>query len=110
MKTEDDDLLVYDEDEAVKFIWKLIPAELKEKINEDAINYVLDVVYDYYDENGLLDEDAVDETSIDEEEMLRFVVKAAKKDKIDLNEDDIQLVLDGEYEYGKSLGIYTEED
>jgi hypothetical protein len=110
MKTEDDDLLVYDEDEAVKFIWKLIPAELKEKINEDAINYVLDVVYDYYDENGLLDEDAVDETSIDEEEMLKFVVKAAKKDKIDLNEDDIQLVLDGEYEYGKSLGIYTEED
>lgn len=110
MKTEDDDLLVYDEDDAVKFIWKLIPAELKEKINEDAINYVLDVVYDYYDENGLLDEDAVDETSIDEEEMLKFVVKAAKKDKIDLNEDDIQLVLDGEYEYGKSLGIYTEED
>ena len=110
MKTEDDDLLVYNEDEAVKFIWKLIPAELKEKINEDAINYVLDVVYDYYDENGLLDEDAVDETSIDEEEMLKFVVKAAKKDKIDLNEDDIQLVLDGEYEYGKSLGIYTEED
>ena len=110
MKTEDDDLLVYDEDEAVKFIWKLIPAELKEKINEDAINYVLDVVYDYYDENGLLDEDAVDETSIDEEEMPKFVVKAAKKDKIDLNEDDIQLVLDGEYEYGKSLGIYTEED
>ena len=110
MKTEDDDLLVYDEDEAVKFIWKLIPAELKEKINEDAINYVLDVVYDYDDENGLLDEDAVDETSIDEEEMLKFVVKAAKKDKIDLNEDDIQLVLDGEYEYGKSLGIYTEED
>lgn len=110
MKTEDDDLLVYDEDDAVKFILKLIPAELKEKINEDAINYVLDVVYDYYDENGLLDEDAVDETSIDEEEMLKFVVKAAKKDKIDLNEDDIQLVLDGEYEYGKSLGIYTEED
>lgn len=110
MKTEDDDLLVYDEDEAVKFILKLIPAELKKKINEDAINYVLDVVYDYYDENGLLDEDAVDETSIDEEEMLKFVVKAAKKDKMDLNEDDIQLVLDGEYEYGKSLGIYSEED
>ena len=110
MKTQDDDLLVYDEDDAVKFILKLVPDELKAKIDDDVINYVLDVVYDYYDENGLLDEDAVDETSIDEEEMLKFVVKAAKKDKIDLNEDDIQLVLDGEYEYGKSLGIYTEED
>lgn len=110
MKTEDNDFLVYDEDDAVKFILKLIPAELKDKINEDAINYVLDVVYDYYDENGLLDEEAIDETDIDEEEMLQFVVKAARKDKMDLDEDDIQLVLDGEYEYGKSLGIYTEED
>lgn len=110
MKTEDDDLLVYDEDEAVNFILKLIPSELKDKINEDIINYVLDVVYDFYEEKGLLNEDAVDETSVDEEEMLQYVVKAAKKDKIKLDEDDIQLVLDGEYEYGRSLGIYTEED
>lgn len=110
MKTENDDFLVYDEDEAVKFIQNLVPAELKVKLNEDIINYVLDVVYEYYEDNGLLDEDAVEETSIDEEDMLEFVIKSAKKDKIDLNEDDIQLVLDGEYEYGKSLGIYTEED
>ncbi|NLI71483.1 MAG: hypothetical protein GX361_01970 [Bacteroidales bacterium] len=110
MKTEDNDFLVYDEDDAVKFILEQIPAELKEKINEDTINYVLDVVYDYYDQNGLLDEESVDETDIDEEEMLQFVVKAARKDKIDLDEDDIQLVLDSEYEYGKSVGVYTEED
>lgn len=110
MKKEDDDLLVYDEDDAVKFIQNLIPAELKDKINEDTINYVLDAVYDYYEDKGLLNEEAVDETSIDEEEMLQYVIKAAKKDKINMNEDDIQLVLDGEYEYGKSLGIYSEED
>lgn len=110
MKTEDDDLLVYDEDEAVKFIQNLVPAELKAKLNDDAINYVLDVVYEYYEDNGLLDEDAVDETSIDEEEMLQYVAKAAKKDKMNLDDDDIQLILDGEYEYGKSLGIYSEEE
>ncbi|NLO70066.1 MAG: hypothetical protein GX102_03810 [Porphyromonadaceae bacterium] len=107
---EDNDLLVYDEDEAIKYILKLIPAELKSKINQDAINYVLDVVYDYYEEKGLLDDDAVDETSIDEEEMLKYALEAAKKDKMNLDEDDIQLILDCEYEYGKSLGIYTEED
>ena len=27
-----------------------------------------------------------------------------------LTEDEIRLILDGEYEYGKSLGIYTSED
>ena len=51
MKTQDDDLLVYDEDDAVKFILKLIPEEQKARINDDVINYVLDVVYEYYEEN-----------------------------------------------------------
>lgn len=110
MKTENDDLLEYDDDEAVKFILNLVPKELKSKINDDAINYVLDVVYEFYDENGLIDENSTEEASIDEEEMLKYVMKAVKKDKMNLTEDEIQLVLDGEYDYGKSIGIYTEED
>lgn len=110
MKTEKDDLLEYDDDEAVKFILKLVPKELKSKIDDDAVNYVLDVVYDYYEENGLIDENSTEEASIDEEDMLKYVLKASKKDKMNLTEDEIQLILDGEYEYGKSIGIYTEED
>ena len=110
MKTLEDDLLVYDEDEAVKFILNYIPAEAKVRIDDDKIQYVLDVVYDYYDENGLIDEDSTEEASIDEEEMFKFILKCSKKDKMELSEDDIQLVLDGEFEYGKSLGIYREDE
>lgn len=110
MKTEEDDLLIYDDDEAVKFILKLIPDELKERVNEDVVNYILDVLYDYYDEKGLISEDSTEEASIDEEDMLKYAVKAAKKDGINLNEDEIQLILDGEYEYGKSMGIYSEDE
>ena len=110
MKAQDDDLLVYDEDDAVKFILGFIPAEAKERINDETIEYVLDVVYEFYDENGLIDEDSTEEASIDEEEMFKFILKCSKKDKIKLAEDDIRLILDGEYEYGKSLGIYTNED
>jgi len=110
MKTEQEDLLVYDEDEAVKFILDSIPAESKERIDNDKIEYVLDVVYDFYDENGLIDEDSTEEASIDEEEMFKFILKCSKKDKMKLSEDDIQLILDGEYEYGKSLGIYREDE
>jgi len=110
MKTEEDDLLVYDEDEAVKFILDFIPAEDKERIDTDKIEYVLDVVYDYYEENGLIDEDSTEEASIDEEEMFKYILKNSKKDKMKLTGDDIQLILDGEYEYGKSLGIYREEE
>jgi len=110
MKAQDDDLLVYDEDDAVKFILKFIPAEAKERITNDKIEYVLDVVYDFYDESGLIDEDSTEEASIDEEEMFKFIMKCSKKDKMQLKEDDVQLILDGEYEYGKSLGIYTETE
>lgn len=110
MKTQEDDLLVYDEDDAVKFILNYIPATEKQKIDVDQIEYVLDVVYDYYDENGLIDEDSTEEASIDEEDMFKFILKCSKKDKIKLNEESIQLILDGEFEYGKSLGIYREED
>ena len=110
MKTQEDDLLVYDEDEAVKFILNTLPADAKERINDEKIDYVLDVVYEFYDENGLIDEDSTEEASIDEEEMFKFILKCSKKDKMNLSEDDIQLILDGEYEYGKSLGIYTEQE
>ena len=109
MKTQEDDLLVYDEDDAVKFILDYIPIEAKERINDEKIEYVLDVVYEYYDENGLIDEDSTEEASIDEEEMFKYIKKCAKKDKMMLSEDDIQLILDGEFEYGKSLGIYRED-
>jgi len=102
--------LVYDEDEAVKFILDSLPADAKERVDNDKIEYVLDVVYDFYDENGLIDEDSTEEASIDEEEMFKYILKNSKKDKMGLSEDDIQLILDGEYEYGKSLGIYKEDD
>ena len=110
MKEQNDDLLVYDEDDAVKFILGFIPEEAKQRIDDEKIEYVLDVVYEFYDENGLIDEDSTEEASIDEEEMFKFILKCSKKDKIKLEEDDIRLILDGEYEYGKSLGIYTNED
>lgn len=107
MKAEEDDLLVYDEDDAVKYIMEQLPAEAKGKIVDTQVEYVLDVIYDYYDENGLIDEDTTEEANIDEEAMMNYILKCVKKDKMDLDEDAIQLILDAEYEYGKSLGIYN---
>ena len=109
MKTTDDDLLTYDEEEAVKFILQQIPAEYKKQITEEKIDYVLDVVYEFYEEKGFIEEDSAEEASIDEEEMSLFIAKCAKKDKIDLSEEEIMLIVDAEYEYGKSIGIYDEE-
>ncbi|MBN2765220.1 MAG: hypothetical protein JXR27_02530 [Paludibacteraceae bacterium] len=110
MKTQEDDLLVYDEDDAVKFILNFLPQEAKTSIDDSKIEYVLDVVYEFYEENGLIEEDSTEEASIDEEEMFKFILKNAKKDKMQLTEEEIQFILEGEFEYGKSLGIYREEE
>ena len=110
MNTQEDDLLVYDEDDAVKFIMNFLPVDAKKNIDDTKIEYVLDVVYEFYDESGLIDEDSTEEASIDEEEMYKFIKKCAKKDKMELTDDEIQLILEGEFEYGKSLGIYTEAE
>jgi hypothetical protein len=110
MKTQEDDLLVYDEEDAVKFILNFLPEDAKKSINDSKIEYVLDVVYEFYDENGLIEEDSTEEASIDEEEMFKYILKVSKKDKMELTEEEVQLILEGEFEYGKSIGIYREEE
>ncbi len=108
MATED---LIFDEDAAVRFIMDFIPEEDRKNLTEDDIVYVLDVIDEFYESEGLLSEDeTAEEASIDEEKMYNFVLKAAKKDNVEISTEQLQLILEGEYEYGVSIGIYADED
>lgn len=110
MDTNDDELLEFDDEQAIAYILNYIPQDLKSKLSEDDISYFLDVIYEYYDSNGYIDENSVEETTIDEEAMMDFIMKAIRKEKIiSLTEDEVQLLLEAEYQYGKSIGIYDEE-
>jgi hypothetical protein len=42
--------------------------------------------------------------------MFKYILKVSKKDKMELTEEEVQLILEGEFEYGKSIGIYREEE
>jgi hypothetical protein len=55
----------------------------------------------------LIQEDTAEEANIDEEDMFLYLKKCAKKDKMDITDEEITLILEGEYEYGKSIGIYN---
>ncbi|MBR1809756.1 MAG: hypothetical protein IJ776_10280 [Paludibacteraceae bacterium] len=111
MNTNNEEL-VFDESEAIRFILDFIPEEDKQNLTDDDVQYVLDVIYDYYESEGLIEDDTetADEASIDEEKMFEFVKKAVKKDKMNISDEQIQLILEGEFEYGVSIGIYEEED
>ena len=99
--------LEYDDEAAIIFIQKKLPKELN--ISDDDIQYVLDVIYDFYESKGFLNEDTDEEVEIVEEELLHYILKAVKKDEMDaekLTEENVQLILDAEFEYSESLGVY----
>lgn len=108
MKKVEDEIPVYDDDELIKFTLNHLPDEYKQRIDDDKIQWVLDAVYDYYEQKGYIDEDIAEEAEIDEEEMFNYLTKAAKTDKIDLTDEEIKFVLDCEYDYGLSIGVYSE--
>lgn len=99
----------YDEDEAVKFIQSYLPQDLKNKFTDDEIDYIIDIVYDYYDDKGLLD-DSMDEdaiVNIDESDMIDYVLKFTRKDKIkDFSAEEITFIVQGELAYCDSIGIF----
>lgn len=106
MKTNEEDLLEYDEDAAVQFIRNQLPQELKTKFSDDDLNYIVDLIYEYYESKGYLSEEA-EEVEVDLDDLTAFVVKNAKKDKVGhYTDEEIRFIVDGEIAYCENLGIF----
>lgn len=109
-------LLEPEEREQLEYIWHLIPAEDRTGISQSDVLLVLDAMDDYLEEKGLLH---IDEKTgeaeyldgdIDETEQLAYVQKAAQAQGSTITSVQIQLVMDGELQYGIEQGYYEEED
>ncbi len=106
MKTNEEELLEYDEDAAVQFIRNQLPQELKTKFSDDDLNYIVDLIYEYYESKGYLNEDA-EEVEVDLDDLTAYVVKNAKKDKVgQYTDDEIRFIVDGEIAYCDNLGVF----
>ncbi len=106
MTTEKNDLLTYDEDEAVKFIRKNNPSLA---LDDEQINYVIDLMYEYYESRGLLDEEKDEAVEIADDELIEYVISKTRKEKIyTLSDEDITVVVEGELDYCDSLGIFED--
>lgn len=73
----------FDENEAVKYMRSHVPAELSEMYkDDDELLNLIDLIYDYYEANGLLDLDLDDtDDELDMDDMLSYVTRMLKKDK-----------------------------
>lgn len=106
MSTDNDDIL-YDEDDSVKFIQNYLPQEYKGMFSDDDILYILDLIYEYYESNGFLDEDVDEVVDIDEDELVAYVVKNAIKDEVGkFDEDAITFIVQGELNYCESINMF----
>ncbi len=106
--SDKNDSIEYDEDDAVKYIQKYLPQEMNGKFSDEDINYIIDIVYDFYESKGLMDEIDEDTTiDIDEDEMIQYILKYTKKDKVNnFSEEDIAIIVQGELAYCESIGIF----
>lgn len=108
--SEKNDVFEYDEEESVKFIQSSMPNELKGQLTDDDINYLVDLIYEYYEDKGFLNDDADDNIEIDEEELISYVIKNAKADNVKAyTPEQVEAVIDGELSYCDTLETNSEE-
>lgn len=107
MNQDDFSLEDADDEKTIEFIKNYLPQELKDKFTDDELYYFLDVIVDYYSTSGCLDAEPDEEgyINIDQEAIVDYVVSEAKKDDIgEFDPEEILFVVQGEMEYGNSLG------
>ena len=94
----------YDENDAIEFIVKKIGI----KIEEDEILNIIDIIWDYYEDNGMLDISMDnDEDESDISTLIAHVVKIVSKDKSsNLEKDVIAQIVEAELAYEESLDVF----
>lgn len=107
MSEEINNVMEYDEDESVKFIQENLPEEMQNEFSDDEINYIVDLVYEFYEEKGFLDESDDTDIEIDEDELLDYVLKNARKDNIrEYTDEQIEAIVAGELAYCDTLNLF----
>lgn len=104
-----DDFLQEAEDDrrTIEFIKNYLPQDLKSKFSEEDLYYIFDLIVEYYTTSGCLDAEPDEEgyIDIDQDKIVDFVVKKAEKEGMGPYEpEDVFFVVQGEMEYGNSLG------
>jgi hypothetical protein len=108
-------LMDAEEKQQLEYIWNLIPAEDRQGMTQADVLMVLDLMDDYLVSEGLLqEEDNSDEVTylegeIDETEQLNYLIEQTKILGRPLTSEQLQLIMDGELQYGIEKGYYEEE-
>lgn len=100
----------YNEKDAIAYILSKLPPERAQAYTDDEILNVIDIIWDFYEESGLLDpatafEDEDDDAEARELEALtKHVRRMLAKDKgSNIDPQDIEAIINAEIEYENSI-------
>lgn len=95
----------FDEKSAIKAMRQAISEESSAMYDDDEILNVIDIIWDWYEDNGLLDIDAeADDESVNTDALVKHVRKMLSKDsESPVLADDIEPMVMAELQYEQSL-------
>lgn len=104
----EDSNYVFDEDKALEFIRKAIGDKISAKYTDDDILFIIDTIWDYYENNGFLslDMDETEEEILDSDDLINYVKKEiANDEELTIDPSDVGVIVKAELEYEESLEV-----
>ena len=94
----------FDEQKAIDFIRTRLPKTTDPNIDDDEILNIIDMIYDYYDENGLTDIDIDDDAELDVDDLMAYVKKMVARDpNSPFSVDEVEAIVNAELDFEDSL-------
>lgn len=97
----------FDENIAIKALRDALPEERRNLYDDDELLNIIDMIWDYYEENGMLEIDLDDEDEDDEDihsDLCDYVVRMLRKDKgAKVMPEDVPALVAAELEYENSI-------
>jgi hypothetical protein len=99
----------FDEQEAIKYMRSQFPQEWRARYDDDQLLNVIDIIWDYYEDSGMLDIGAAldgDDTDVSVDEIVAHVTKLLRKDKgSEIATEHIAAIVNAELAYEESIGL-----
>ena len=96
----------FDETKAIEFINRRLSEQGRTPYDEDEVFNVIDMIWDYYEENGLLavESDPDQDPDYIESDVIDYVSRMLRKDRnAKVQQEDVPLMVKAEMEYEDSI-------
>ncbi|MDE5987917.1 MAG: hypothetical protein K2H17_00820 [Duncaniella sp.] len=100
----------FDEKQAIKSMREVLSAESSKLYDDDEILNIIDIIWDWYDDNGLLDIDTeADDEEVNTDALIKHVRKMLSKDTDSpVKPEDVEPLVMAELRYEQSLDCFED--